>query len=155
MWMQYMYPFCNCYIICAGHKDCLGGNRQGQLTATCGMFVRTSVGTLHLNWCCFCQLGTFRSSEGEYFVEPLHSYNGEHYEEEHIKPHIVYRKDAHKKAKEDTLSCDAAGKKVTFKFSLLRAFFLFFLFFLRMYYLSEDNTHWVSTSMLDILQESC
>uniref|UniRef100_A0AAR2JEP4 Peptidase M12B domain-containing protein n=1 Tax=Pygocentrus nattereri TaxID=42514 RepID=A0AAR2JEP4_PYGNA len=45
---------------------------------------------------CSGLLGTFRSSEGEYFVEPLHSYDGEHYEEEHIKPHIVYRKDAHK-----------------------------------------------------------
>uniref|UniRef100_A0AAR2IQC2 Peptidase M12B domain-containing protein n=1 Tax=Pygocentrus nattereri TaxID=42514 RepID=A0AAR2IQC2_PYGNA len=50
---------------------------------------------------CSGLLGTFRSSEGEYFVEPLHSYDGEHYEEEHIKPHIVYRKDAHKSAKED------------------------------------------------------
>uniref|UniRef100_A0AAQ4S610 ADAM metallopeptidase with thrombospondin type 1 motif, 9 n=1 Tax=Gasterosteus aculeatus aculeatus TaxID=481459 RepID=A0AAQ4S610_GASAC len=30
----------------------------------------------------------------EYFVEPLHSFQGEHYEEEHTKPHIVYRKRA-------------------------------------------------------------
>lgn len=89
-----------------------GGNRPGQLTATCGMFVHTSVGMLHLKWWCFVfQLGTFRSSEGEYFVEPLLSYNGEHYEEEHIKPHFVYRKDAHKGAKEDASSCDTAGKK--------------------------------------------
>uniref|UniRef100_A0A8C2K2Q1 ADAM metallopeptidase with thrombospondin type 1 motif, 9 n=1 Tax=Cyprinus carpio TaxID=7962 RepID=A0A8C2K2Q1_CYPCA len=42
---------------------------------------------------CSGLLGTFRSPEGEFFVEPLHSYNGEHYEEEHIKPHVVYRKD--------------------------------------------------------------
>lgn len=56
------------------------------------------------------QLGTFRSSEGEFFVEPLHSYNGEHYEEEHTKPHIVYRKKAPKKeaAREDT-ACDTSG----------------------------------------------
>ncbi|KAB5536845.1 hypothetical protein PHYPO_G00112000 [Pangasianodon hypophthalmus] len=60
---------------------------------------------------CSGLLGTFRSSEGEYFVEPLHSYNGEHYEEEHIKPHIVYRKDAHERAKEDASSCDTAGHK--------------------------------------------
>ncbi|KAI5093665.1 A disintegrin and metalloproteinase with thrombospondin motifs 9 [Silurus meridionalis] len=60
---------------------------------------------------CSGLLGTFRSSEGEYFVEPLHSYNGEHYEEEHIKPHIVYRKDAHQSAKEDESSCDTAGHK--------------------------------------------
>uniref|UniRef100_A0A8C1KEH8 ADAM metallopeptidase with thrombospondin type 1 motif, 9 n=1 Tax=Cyprinus carpio TaxID=7962 RepID=A0A8C1KEH8_CYPCA len=48
---------------------------------------------------CSGLLGTFRSPEGEFFVEPLHSYNGEHYEEEHIKPHVVYRKDASKKTK--------------------------------------------------------
>uniref|UniRef100_A0A671UMU0 ADAM metallopeptidase with thrombospondin type 1 motif 9 n=1 Tax=Sparus aurata TaxID=8175 RepID=A0A671UMU0_SPAAU len=41
---------------------------------------------------CSGLLGTFRSPEGEYFVEPLHSYQGEHYEEEHTKPHVVYRK---------------------------------------------------------------
>uniref|UniRef100_A0A665UAA7 ADAM metallopeptidase with thrombospondin type 1 motif, 9 n=1 Tax=Echeneis naucrates TaxID=173247 RepID=A0A665UAA7_ECHNA len=46
---------------------------------------------------CSGLLGTFRSPEGEYFVEPLHSYQGEHYEEEHTKPHIVYRKSAPKK----------------------------------------------------------
>lgn len=58
------------------------------------------------------QLGTFRSPEGEYFVEPLHSYQGEHYEEEHTKPHIVYRKAAAKKrttAKEESSACDASG----------------------------------------------
>uniref|UniRef100_A0A7N6B2E3 ADAM metallopeptidase with thrombospondin type 1 motif, 9 n=1 Tax=Anabas testudineus TaxID=64144 RepID=A0A7N6B2E3_ANATE len=43
---------------------------------------------------CSGLLGTFRSPEGEYFVEPLHSYQGEDYEEEHTKPHIVYRKSA-------------------------------------------------------------
>uniref|UniRef100_A0A4W4GDV2 Peptidase M12B domain-containing protein n=1 Tax=Electrophorus electricus TaxID=8005 RepID=A0A4W4GDV2_ELEEL len=56
---------------------------------------------------CSGLLGTFRSSEGEYFVEPLHSYNGERYEEEHIKPHVVYRKDT----REDTSSPDASGRK--------------------------------------------
>uniref|UniRef100_A0A8D3C4X6 ADAM metallopeptidase with thrombospondin type 1 motif 9 n=1 Tax=Scophthalmus maximus TaxID=52904 RepID=A0A8D3C4X6_SCOMX len=46
---------------------------------------------------CAGLLGTFRSPDGEYFVEPLHSYQGEHYEEEHTKPHIVYKKSAPKK----------------------------------------------------------
>ncbi|KAK6319051.1 hypothetical protein J4Q44_G00102620, partial [Coregonus suidteri] len=61
---------------------------------------------------CSGLLGTFRSPEGEFFVEPLHSYNGEHYEEEHTKPHIVYRKKAPKKeaAGEDT-ACDTSGHK--------------------------------------------
>uniref|UniRef100_A0A8C6PYT6 ADAM metallopeptidase with thrombospondin type 1 motif 9 n=1 Tax=Nothobranchius furzeri TaxID=105023 RepID=A0A8C6PYT6_NOTFU len=41
---------------------------------------------------CSGLLGTFRSPDGEYFMEPLHSYQGQYYEEEHTKPHIVYRK---------------------------------------------------------------
>ncbi|XP_033822134.1 A disintegrin and metalloproteinase with thrombospondin motifs 9-like [Periophthalmus magnuspinnatus] len=61
---------------------------------------------------CSGLLGTFRSPEGEYFVEPLHSYQGEHYEEEHIKPHIVYKKTASKKdISEDNSICDTAGHK--------------------------------------------
>lgn len=57
------------------------------------------------------QLGTFRSPEGEYFVEPLHSYQGEHYEEEHTKPHVVYRKSAPKKqhTSEENSACDTSG----------------------------------------------
>ncbi|XP_030632604.1 A disintegrin and metalloproteinase with thrombospondin motifs 9 [Chanos chanos] len=58
---------------------------------------------------CSGLLGTFRSPEGEYFVEPLHSYNGEHYEEEHNKPHIVYKKDTLKKAEGEQTSCDTSG----------------------------------------------
>uniref|UniRef100_A0A669EEA7 ADAM metallopeptidase with thrombospondin type 1 motif, 9 n=1 Tax=Oreochromis niloticus TaxID=8128 RepID=A0A669EEA7_ORENI len=59
---------------------------------------------------CSGLLGTFRSPEGEYFVEPLHSYQGEHYEEEHTKPHIVYRKSAPKKqTTEETSACDTSG----------------------------------------------
>lgn len=56
------------------------------------------------------QLGTFRSPEGEYFVEPLHSYQGEHYEEEHTKPHVVYRKSAPKKQTSgENSACDTSG----------------------------------------------
>uniref|UniRef100_A0A8C5D8N8 Peptidase M12B domain-containing protein n=1 Tax=Gouania willdenowi TaxID=441366 RepID=A0A8C5D8N8_GOUWI len=59
---------------------------------------------------CAGLLGTFRSPEGEYFVEPLHSYQGEHYEEEHTKPHIVYRKTAPKKnTTGETSACDTSG----------------------------------------------
>ncbi|KAI1890950.1 hypothetical protein AGOR_G00158860 [Albula goreensis] len=66
---------------------------------------------------CSGMLGTFRSSEGEFFVEPLHSYNGEHYEEEHNKPHILYRKDTPKKDMheeghtEEGTACDTSGHK--------------------------------------------
>lgn len=56
------------------------------------------------------QLGTFRSPEGEYFVEPLHNYQGEHYEEEHTKPHVVYRKSAPKKQTSgENSACDTSG----------------------------------------------
>ncbi|XP_062325813.1 A disintegrin and metalloproteinase with thrombospondin motifs 9 [Osmerus eperlanus] len=59
---------------------------------------------------CSGLLGTFRSPHGEFFVEPLHSYKGEHYEEEHTKPHIVYRKDAPKKeAGKEGPACDTSG----------------------------------------------
>ncbi|XP_016299075.1 A disintegrin and metalloproteinase with thrombospondin motifs 9-like [Sinocyclocheilus anshuiensis] len=60
---------------------------------------------------CSGLLGTFRSPEGEFFVEPLHSYNGKHYEEEHIKPHVVYRKDASKKTVDDSTTCETSGHK--------------------------------------------
>ncbi|XP_062300498.1 A disintegrin and metalloproteinase with thrombospondin motifs 9-like [Scomber scombrus] len=61
---------------------------------------------------CSGLLGTFRSPEGEYFVEPLHSYQGEHYEEEHTKPHIVYRKNAPKKQTSgENSACDTSGHK--------------------------------------------
>ncbi len=44
-------------------------------------------------------------------MEPLHSYNGTHYEEEHIKPHVVYRKDASKKTVDDSTTCETSGKQ--------------------------------------------
>ncbi|KAM4588255.1 A disintegrin and metalloproteinase with thrombospondin motifs 9 isoform 1-T1 [Odontesthes bonariensis] len=61
---------------------------------------------------CSGLLGTFRSPDGEYFVEPLHSYEGKNYEEEHTKPHIVYRKRASKQqTAEKTSACDTSGHK--------------------------------------------
>ncbi|XP_015240797.1 PREDICTED: A disintegrin and metalloproteinase with thrombospondin motifs 9 [Cyprinodon variegatus] len=61
---------------------------------------------------CSGLFGTFRSPDGEYFVEPLHSYQGEHYEEEHTKPHIVYRKlSSGNHTSEDTSACDTSGHK--------------------------------------------
>nr|XP_019942000.1 PREDICTED: A disintegrin and metalloproteinase with thrombospondin motifs 9 [Paralichthys olivaceus] len=61
---------------------------------------------------CSGLLGTFRSPEGEYFVEPLHSYQGEHYEEEHTKPHIVYKKSVPKKQTSgENSACDISGHK--------------------------------------------
>uniref|UniRef100_H3D0N5 ADAM metallopeptidase with thrombospondin type 1 motif, 9 n=1 Tax=Tetraodon nigroviridis TaxID=99883 RepID=H3D0N5_TETNG len=59
---------------------------------------------------CSGLLGTFRSPEGEYFVEPLHNYQGEHYEEEHTKPHVVYKKRAPKpQTSGESSACDTSG----------------------------------------------
>uniref|UniRef100_A0A3Q2Y652 ADAM metallopeptidase with thrombospondin type 1 motif 9 n=1 Tax=Hippocampus comes TaxID=109280 RepID=A0A3Q2Y652_HIPCM len=61
---------------------------------------------------CSGLFGTFGSPEGEYFVEPLHSYQGEHYEEERTKPHIVYRKRAPQKEKFGQSSpCDTSANE--------------------------------------------
>lgn len=45
-------------------------------------------------------------------MEPLHRYRGEDYEEEHTKPHIVYRKSAPRApASSDHAACDTSGHK--------------------------------------------
>uniref|UniRef100_A0A8C6UNL6 ADAM metallopeptidase with thrombospondin type 1 motif, 9 n=1 Tax=Neogobius melanostomus TaxID=47308 RepID=A0A8C6UNL6_9GOBI len=50
------------------------------------------------------------SFTGEYYMEPLQSYQGEYYEEEHIKPHIVFKKTAsNKDVSEENATCDTAG----------------------------------------------
>ncbi|XP_037107672.1 A disintegrin and metalloproteinase with thrombospondin motifs 9 [Syngnathus acus] len=70
---------------------------------------------------CSGLFGTFRSPEGEYFVEPLHNYQGEHYEEEHTKPHIVYKKSAPEKDKSgDSSACDTSELKHRHKRHKLR-----------------------------------
>uniref|UniRef100_A0A8B9M1H9 ADAM metallopeptidase with thrombospondin type 1 motif 9 n=1 Tax=Accipiter nisus TaxID=211598 RepID=A0A8B9M1H9_9AVES len=40
---------------------------------------------------CSGMLGTFKSDDGDYFVEPLLSLEEQEFEEEHNKPHLVYR----------------------------------------------------------------
>uniref|UniRef100_A0AAY4EBT9 A disintegrin and metalloproteinase with thrombospondin motifs 20 n=1 Tax=Denticeps clupeoides TaxID=299321 RepID=A0AAY4EBT9_9TELE len=40
---------------------------------------------------CAGLIGTFTTHSGEYFLEPLMQEDGEEYEEEHSKPHLVYR----------------------------------------------------------------
>ncbi|XP_074054912.1 A disintegrin and metalloproteinase with thrombospondin motifs 9 isoform X2 [Macrotis lagotis] len=41
---------------------------------------------------CSGMLGTFRSHDGDYFIEPLLLVDGQEYEDEHNKPHVVYRR---------------------------------------------------------------
>ncbi|KAG2471070.1 ATS9 metalloproteinase, partial [Polypterus senegalus] len=59
---------------------------------------------------CAGMLGTFRSPEGEFFVEPLHHHQGESFEEEHSKPHLVYRKDSsNEEESKKTSACETSG----------------------------------------------
>ncbi|XP_028666607.2 A disintegrin and metalloproteinase with thrombospondin motifs 20-like isoform X1 [Erpetoichthys calabaricus] len=49
---------------------------------------------------CTGLVGTFRIHDSEYFLEPLLKLNGDEYEDEHNKPHLMYR---HERKKENTL----------------------------------------------------
>ncbi|KAM4651989.1 A disintegrin and metalloproteinase with thrombospondin motifs 9 [Discoglossus pictus] len=61
---------------------------------------------------CSGMLGTFRSQDGDYFVEPLLSEDGSEVEEDHNKPHVVYRHSApQKNASRELPTCDTKGQK--------------------------------------------
>lgn len=56
------------------------------------------------------QIGTFTTHSGEYFLEPLMTSDEEEYEEEHNKPHLVYKHDRKKKHNSDTAEpCASSG----------------------------------------------
>ena len=56
------------------------------------------------------QLGTFKSDDGDYFVEPLLSLEEQEYEEEHNKPHLVYRhRTPPTNSSGDRQTCDTPG----------------------------------------------
>ncbi|XP_053234273.1 A disintegrin and metalloproteinase with thrombospondin motifs 9 isoform X4 [Podarcis raffonei] len=59
---------------------------------------------------CSGMLGTFRSHDGEYFVEPLIPSDQQEYAEEHKKPHVVYRHSVPPAAvPRDKQTCDTSG----------------------------------------------
>nr|XP_006004481.1 PREDICTED: A disintegrin and metalloproteinase with thrombospondin motifs 9 [Latimeria chalumnae] len=66
---------------------------------------------------CSGLLGTFRSHDEEYFVEPLLNLNGEEYEEEHNKPHVIYKnRDAPEKDSiREIQACDTSEHKLRHK----------------------------------------
>lgn len=43
------------------------------------------------------QMGTFKAHDGEYFLEPLMKTDGSEHEDEHNKPHLIYRNEEFKK----------------------------------------------------------
>ncbi|KAL2093874.1 hypothetical protein ACEWY4_011186 [Coilia grayii] len=59
----------------------------------------------------FTVIGTFMTHSGEYFLEPLMQADGEEPEEEHNKPHLVYRHERKKSssASGDPKPCAASG----------------------------------------------
>lgn len=57
------------------------------------------------------QVGTFTTQHGEYFLEPLLNAGGEEYDEQHNKPHLVYRHERHRDASNATVPCAASGNK--------------------------------------------
>uniref|UniRef100_A0A8C6YVF9 ADAM metallopeptidase with thrombospondin type 1 motif 9 n=1 Tax=Nothoprocta perdicaria TaxID=30464 RepID=A0A8C6YVF9_NOTPE len=65
---------------------------------------------------CSGMLGTFRSHDGDYFVEPLLSLEDQEYEEEHNKPHLVYRhRTPHTNSSRDRQTCDTPGHENSHK----------------------------------------
>ncbi|XP_053576979.1 A disintegrin and metalloproteinase with thrombospondin motifs 9 [Bombina bombina] len=61
---------------------------------------------------CAGMLGTFKSQDGDYFVEPLLSDDGNNFEEDHNKPHVVYRHNApQKNLSREKHICDTKGHK--------------------------------------------
>uniref|UniRef100_A0A672N140 A disintegrin and metalloproteinase with thrombospondin motifs 20-like n=1 Tax=Sinocyclocheilus grahami TaxID=75366 RepID=A0A672N140_SINGR len=54
-------------------------------------------------------IGTFTTHSGQFFLEPLLSADGDEYEEEHNKPHLLYRHESH-----DSQPCSASGKCSSF-----------------------------------------
>uniref|UniRef100_A0A8C2EHI6 Peptidase M12B domain-containing protein n=1 Tax=Cyprinus carpio TaxID=7962 RepID=A0A8C2EHI6_CYPCA len=48
---------------------------------------------------CTGLVGTFTTHSGQFFLEPLLSADGDEYEEEHNKPHLLYRRDTDRKSR--------------------------------------------------------
>lgn len=62
------------------------------------------------------QLGTFRSHDGDYFIEPLLSLDAQEDEEEQNKPHIIYRHSIlHREPSTGRQACDTSGISFSLK----------------------------------------
>ncbi|XP_075430373.1 A disintegrin and metalloproteinase with thrombospondin motifs 9 isoform X1 [Ascaphus truei] len=61
---------------------------------------------------CSGMLGTFKSQDRDYFVEPLLSVDGSELEEDHNRPHVVYRLSVPQKdLSREKHTCDTTGQK--------------------------------------------
>ncbi|KAM3926910.1 A disintegrin and metalloproteinase with thrombospondin motifs 20 [Leptodactylus fuscus] len=70
---------------------------------------------------CGGMVGTFKTHDGEYFLEPLMKYNGEEHEDEHSKPHLLYKKQQNpgKSSGKADPNCDISESKMKKELALL------------------------------------
>eukprot|EP00066_Takifugu_rubripes_P016653 XP_011605919.1 PREDICTED: A disintegrin and metalloproteinase with thrombospondin motifs 20 [Takifugu rubripes] len=62
---------------------------------------------------CTGLVGTFTTQHGEYFLEPLLNAAGEEYDEQHNKPHLVYRHERHKNTSKSLYFCSCQDSKMS------------------------------------------
>uniref|UniRef100_A0A3P9NYB7 ADAM metallopeptidase with thrombospondin type 1 motif 20 n=1 Tax=Poecilia reticulata TaxID=8081 RepID=A0A3P9NYB7_POERE len=60
---------------------------------------------------CTGLVGTFATQHAEYFLEPLLNVSGAEYDEEHNKPHLVYRHERRRNASHPDEPCAASGNR--------------------------------------------
>lgn len=55
-------------------------------------------------------MGTFKAHDGEYFLEPLMKTDGGEHEDEHNKPHLIYRhEEINRKYQKSHKPCEVSG----------------------------------------------
>ncbi|KAI4905651.1 hypothetical protein NFI96_011351 [Prochilodus magdalenae] len=70
---------------------------------------------------CTGLIGTFTTHSGEYFLEPLMRADGEEDEEEHNKPHLVYKRERKKRSATDQSEpCASSGIELAISLQLLK-----------------------------------
>ena len=56
-------------------------------------------------------MGTFKAHDGEYFLEPIMKADGSEHEDDHNKPHLIYRQELKRNYfLQSHKPCDVSGK---------------------------------------------
>lgn len=64
------------------------------------------------------QMGTFKAHDGEYFLEPVMKADGREHEDDHSKPHLIYRQELKRSSSTQSHGpCEVLGK-LSLKFQL-------------------------------------
>ena len=57
------------------------------------------------------QMGTVKAHDGEYFLEPVMKADGSEHEDDHNKPHLIYRQELKRSSSTQSHGpCDVSGK---------------------------------------------